>query len=139
MTSSVITSVLPAFLSLFIGPWSDKFGRRPVLVATFSGKPFILIIIKKKINATKPVRQIAAFIGHSITTILAAISLATPLNPWVYILSNVPLALTGGTCALITMVFCLVSDVSDEGGKARRYVKSNSLKSLTLRIFITLT
>nr|XP_036219254.1 tetracycline resistance protein, class A-like isoform X2 [Bactrocera oleae] len=98
MTSSVITSVLPAFLSLFIGPWSDKFGRRPVLVATFS----------------------AAFIGHSITTILAAISLATPLNPWVYILSNVPLALTGGTCALITMVFCLVSDVSDEGGKARR-------------------
>uniref|UniRef100_A0A0K8W010 Proton-coupled folate transporter n=2 Tax=Bactrocera latifrons TaxID=174628 RepID=A0A0K8W010_BACLA len=98
MTSSVISSVLPAFLSLFIGPWSDKFGRRPVLVATFS----------------------AGFIGHSITTILAAISLLTPLNPWVYILSNVPLALTGGTCALITMVFCLVSDVSDEGGKARR-------------------
>uniref|UniRef100_A0A0K8U676 Major facilitator superfamily (MFS) profile domain-containing protein n=1 Tax=Bactrocera latifrons TaxID=174628 RepID=A0A0K8U676_BACLA len=71
-------------------------------------------------HATKRFRQIAGFIGHSITTILAAISLLTPLNPWVYILSNVPLALTGGTCALITMVFCLVSDVSDEGGKARR-------------------
>ncbi|XP_011182951.2 tetracycline resistance protein, class A isoform X2 [Zeugodacus cucurbitae] len=98
MTSSVISSVLPAFLSLFIGPWSDKFGRRPVLVATFS----------------------AALMGHSITTILAAISMATPVNPWIYIISNIPLALTGGTCALITMVFCLVSDVSDEGGKARR-------------------
>ncbi|XP_011182949.2 tetracycline resistance protein, class C [Zeugodacus cucurbitae] len=98
MTSSVISSVLPAFLSLFIGPWSDKFGRRPILVATFS----------------------AAFTGHIITVILALISMATPLNPWVYVISNIPLALTGGTCALITMVFCLVSDVCDEGGRARR-------------------
>ncbi|CAD7014373.1 uncharacterized protein LOC101459008 isoform X2 [Ceratitis capitata] len=98
MTSLVISSVLPAFLSLFIGPWSDKFGRRPVLVATFS----------------------AALTGHTITTILAGLSMITPLNPWIYILSTIPLTMTGGTCALITMVFCLVSDVSDEGGKARR-------------------
>lgn len=98
MTSSVINSVLPAFLSLFIGPWSDKFGRRPILVATFT----------------------AALLGHVITAILAAISMATPINPWIYVISSIPLALTGGTCALITMVFCLVSDVSDEGGRARR-------------------
>ncbi|XP_014095871.3 probable peptidoglycan muropeptide transporter SLC46 [Bactrocera oleae] len=98
MTSSLINSVLPAFLSLFIGPWSDKFGRRPILVVTFT----------------------AALLGHVITAILAGISMSTPINPWVYVISYIPLALTGGTCSLIAMVFCLVSDVSDEGGRARR-------------------
>ncbi|CAD7014371.1 proton-coupled folate transporter [Ceratitis capitata] len=98
MAGSLITSILPAILSLLLGPWSDKFGRRPVLIATFA----------------------AAFIGHATSTILTGISMATPLNPWVYVLSNIPLTVTGGTCALITMVFCLVSDVSDEDGKVRR-------------------
>ncbi|XP_018790448.1 PREDICTED: proton-coupled folate transporter-like isoform X1 [Bactrocera latifrons] len=98
MASSLINSVLPAFLSLFIGAWSDKFGRRPIFVVTYA----------------------AAFLGHLITSILAGISMATPINPWVYIISHIPLALTGGTCALIAMAFCLVSDVSDEGSRARR-------------------
>ncbi|XP_053967215.1 uncharacterized protein LOC128868765 [Anastrepha ludens] len=98
MVNSLINSILPALLCLFIGAWSDKFGRRPILIATFS----------------------AALLGHIIMAFLAGISVATPINPWVYIISSIPLAVTGGTCALITMVFCLVSDVSDEVGKARR-------------------
>ncbi|XP_067630543.1 probable peptidoglycan muropeptide transporter SLC46 isoform X2 [Eurosta solidaginis] len=98
MANSITTSVLPAFLSLFIGPWSDRHGRRPVLIATFS----------------------ATLIGHLITTILASISTATSVNPWFYIVSSAPLALTGGTCALATMVYCLVSDVTDGANRARR-------------------
>lgn len=38
MAGSLITSILPAILSLLLGPWSDKFGRRPVLIATFAGR-----------------------------------------------------------------------------------------------------
>lgn len=38
MAISLLESIMPAFVSLFIGPWSDKFGRRPILLTVFTGK-----------------------------------------------------------------------------------------------------
>lgn len=38
MAKTIIESLLPALASLFIGPWSDKFGRKPVIVTTFVGE-----------------------------------------------------------------------------------------------------
>ncbi|XP_011183040.2 tetracycline resistance protein, class C-like [Zeugodacus cucurbitae] len=97
-TSLVINSIIPAFLTLLSGPWSDKFGRRPALVSTFT----------------------AVLIGKVVTVILAAISLTTPFNPWIYVISSLPLALTGGVCTMMTMVICLVSDVSDDESRIGR-------------------
>lgn len=38
MARSLLESIIPAIVSLFIGPWSDKFGRRPIVLTTFTGK-----------------------------------------------------------------------------------------------------
>lgn len=38
MARAVLESIIPAFISVLIGPWSDKFGRRPILLSTFCGE-----------------------------------------------------------------------------------------------------
>lgn len=37
MARAVIEAVIPVFCSFMIGPWSDKHGRKPVLIACFIG------------------------------------------------------------------------------------------------------
>lgn len=37
MTSSVIQSIVPALCGSFVGAWSDRFGRKPLLIASFIG------------------------------------------------------------------------------------------------------
>lgn len=48
MARTIVESLLPALASLFIGPWSDKFGRKPVIVSTFVGEYFISFTECKK-------------------------------------------------------------------------------------------
>uniref|UniRef100_A0A0A1WK53 Solute carrier family 46 member 3 n=1 Tax=Zeugodacus cucurbitae TaxID=28588 RepID=A0A0A1WK53_ZEUCU len=98
MTSSILNNVWPGILVLFVGPWSDKFGRRPVLVVSFT----------------------AMFLGHIITTVLVSFSKALTLNPWFYLLGSIPSTVVGGGCSLMTVVFCYISDVSDMENKAKR-------------------
>lgn len=38
MSRAILENVIPAFISFFIGPWSDKYGRKPILLSTFFGK-----------------------------------------------------------------------------------------------------
>lgn len=38
MAESLVQAIIPAFLALFIGSWSDKFGRKPVMLVTGFGK-----------------------------------------------------------------------------------------------------
>lgn len=38
MAKSLVESLLPAMLCLFIGTWSDRLGQRPICLATFWGK-----------------------------------------------------------------------------------------------------
>lgn len=38
MWKMVLQSVLPAALSVFLGPWSDIHGRKPVIVASVAGR-----------------------------------------------------------------------------------------------------
>lgn len=38
MARTIAENLFPAIASLFIGPWSDKFGRKPFILATFIGK-----------------------------------------------------------------------------------------------------
>ncbi|EDW85956.1 uncharacterized protein Dwil_GK23342 [Drosophila willistoni] len=100
MTTSLLESIIPAFVSLFLGPWSDKFGRRPILLTTFSGylTGAIILIVITKITDT------------------------TNISPWFYLLVSVPAVLSGGTCALITGIYCYISDVAKERKRALRMV-----------------
>lgn len=34
---AILENIVPALFSLFIGPWSDRYGRKPVLLCSFSG------------------------------------------------------------------------------------------------------
>uniref|UniRef100_A0A0K8W9V2 Solute carrier family 46 member 3 n=1 Tax=Bactrocera latifrons TaxID=174628 RepID=A0A0K8W9V2_BACLA len=110
MTSSILNNVWPGILVLFVGPWSDKFGRRPVLLVTF----------------------VATFLGQVITTILVSFSQVLSLNPWFYLLASIPSTLVGGVCVLITIIFCYISDVSDMENTAKRMFFMNMAMGLGL-------
>ncbi|XP_016929152.2 probable peptidoglycan muropeptide transporter SLC46 [Drosophila suzukii] len=100
MTTSLLESIIPAFASLFLGPWSDKFGRRPILLTTFTGY----------------------LSGALILIVITYITRSTNISPWWFLLSSVPSVLSGGTCALITGIYCYISDVAKERKKALRMV-----------------
>lgn len=96
MAKSLIESIIPALCSMFIGPWSDKYGRKPVLLATFIG----------------------SFFTYSLVTTICFLSSLYQIDPWYYILAYIPAALSGGNCALITGVFCYITDVTTEQNRA---------------------
>lgn len=37
MLQSIIQTIFPTIVSLFLGPWSDKNGRKPLLIFPFMG------------------------------------------------------------------------------------------------------
>lgn len=100
MTSKLLLSVIPAFLSLFFGPWSDKFGRKKVLVSTFLGYTIAL----------------ASF---SIISIIALYY--TTMSPWIYLIPYIPLLLSGGWPSMIVAVSCYISDISSESNRSARF------------------
>lgn len=75
MTTNLMHAIIPAIMSLFLGPWSDKHGRKSIIVATSMGFSTAL----------------ACFCAVSILSERVSI-----LNPWIYILPNLPIILTGG-------------------------------------------
>lgn len=96
MSKSLIESIIPALCSMFIGPWSDKYGRKPVLLSTFIG----------------------SFFSYSLVALICFLSSRYEIDPWYYILAYIPAALSGGNCALITGVFCYITDVTSEQNRA---------------------
>lgn len=98
MTRQLIESIVPAVLSLFIGPWSDRFGRRPVILTTMFG--FLL--------------------SNCVSVFVAWLSTRRDVNPWLYVVAFMPTALTGGFCAFLTCTFCYISDVTSAPNRAMR-------------------
>uniref|UniRef100_A0A7G3B2D9 Putative transporter add1 major facilitator superfamily protein n=1 Tax=Lutzomyia longipalpis TaxID=7200 RepID=A0A7G3B2D9_LUTLO len=98
MVRSLMEQILPAFCSLFLGPWSDKFGRKPLLYACFSGYISVFFLL----------------VGISFASMIFTIT------PWLYILAYVPVMFSGGTCALITGTFCYITDITTEKNRAIR-------------------
>lgn len=97
MVSSIL-GVIPAFWSFFLGPWSDKHGRKPILLVTVCGFTVQFLII----------------------SIIASLSRTIEISPWWYLLSNVPLILTGGYCSMITVMFCFITDITQESNRSTR-------------------
>ncbi|XP_041984974.1 proton-coupled folate transporter-like [Aricia agestis] len=84
---TVLEYIGPAILSLFLGVWSDTYGRKPLLVWPI--------------------------FGLSITSLLHVVySVTDALGPWWFIATVVPFSFSGGFVVLFTGAYCYVSDIS---------------------------
>ncbi|XP_055610946.1 proton-coupled folate transporter-like isoform X2 [Uranotaenia lowii] len=92
MVQALMDSVLPAVLNLSIGPWSDKFGRKPVLLVTFSGLA----------------------LSFGLISLISFLSDRYLLDPWFYVIAFVPTAISGALSTILTSVYCYISDVTEE-------------------------
>ncbi|KAG4079764.1 hypothetical protein HA402_014895 [Bradysia odoriphaga] len=98
MAKTIVESLFPALASMFIGPWSDKFGRKPVIMTTFIGY----------------------FIIYASVTVISYLSTLVPVNPWFYLLPYIPISICGGNCALITGIFSYVTDITTPSDRPAR-------------------
>ncbi|XP_045501793.1 proton-coupled folate transporter-like isoform X2 [Colias croceus] len=91
----ILEAVVPAFLSFFLGAWSDTYGRKPLIAWTI--------------------------LGSSITSMLLVLyGLLDNLGPWWYIVTIIPFSITGGFRVLLTGVYCYVSDITSKENTSLR-------------------
>lgn len=98
MWKMLMDAIIPAIFSLFVGPWSDKFGRKTVINSTFSG----------------------LFVSSLILFGLSYMAQFMDINPWLYVLSSLPYALSGGMCCMFIELLCYTTDVSDEKNRGMK-------------------
>lgn len=117
MVKSVIEGLFPAIISLFLGPWSDINGRKPLIFSSLIGKinnsihtffGFIFDIFL----------YVQGFLFYYIVVI--GYVLFDDLNPWYLVLASIPYSLTGGTSSIITGSFCYVSDITTSNNRSSR-------------------
>jgi MFS transporter, PCFT/HCP family, solute carrier family 46 (folate transporter), member 1 len=98
MTNNLLNSIIPAIMSLFLGPWTDKFGRKKVICATCGGFSLTLVSF----------------------AIVSYIADQTIVNPWIYTLPYIPIIATGGWPSMIVAILCYTSDLSKEANRSTR-------------------
>lgn len=100
MTISVIESVMLGVMSFYLLPWSDVYGRKKVICASLVGNA-----------ATFGVLSILAMMTDQ----------NKAFNPWIYVVSAIPNAITGDLHTFNIATLCYISDKSDEATRSRRY------------------
>lgn len=94
---TTIVGTLPAvILSIFIGPWSDKYGRKYPLIVALVG-----------------------FLLDGIGVIIVTARFELPL--YFNLLIHIPAGLSGGMIMIFTSVYSYISDISDTGSRPFRY------------------
>lgn len=106
MASSLLNSIIPAVMSLFIGPWTDKFGRKKVICATFFGFSVTLA---------------------SLCTVSFISDHEVMIDPWTYVYAYIPIIATGGWPTMIVAILCYVTDLTDEVNRSSRLVVIETL------------
>lgn len=99
MTILLFNSIIPAILSLILGSWSDIYGRKKILMLSFSGYTCTLALI-----------TLFSFISDNIKT----------LSPWWYLIAEIPMSLAGGWPLLDIGVCCYIADLSNEQNRSFR-------------------
>ncbi|XP_031845559.1 putative peptidoglycan muropeptide transporter SLC46 isoform X1 [Nomia melanderi] len=93
ISQTFIQSIFPAFLSLFLGPWSDKHGRKPILIL--------------------------GYIGVTLTYFIFSFMTIWDISPWFLLIAYIPSACFGGFCIILLGSICYISDISDEQDRAK--------------------
>uniref|UniRef100_A0A182N878 Major facilitator superfamily (MFS) profile domain-containing protein n=1 Tax=Anopheles dirus TaxID=7168 RepID=A0A182N878_9DIPT len=98
MVNTILMSVLPAICALFMGPWSDKFGRKPAMI----------------------VPSIGFFTTYVMIGILSLLSKYFLVDPWCYVVAHIPAAVLGGTTVLMAAIFSYLTDTTNEKNRTVR-------------------
>ncbi|CAH0590195.1 unnamed protein product [Chrysodeixis includens] len=91
----VLEALVPAFLSFFLGVWSDSHGRKPLIVW--------------------PIFGITISSG-----LMVVYSLMESLGPWWFILAAIPYSLCGGFTIMFTGAYCYLSDITSTKSRSLR-------------------
>lgn len=99
MVSSLLITIVPGALSLLLGPWTDKFGRKKVICL--------------------------GFIAHSIALVLLSLvsyicDKNSKISPWAYVIPYLPVAFSGGWPTMIVSSLCYVTDITDDSSRSLR-------------------
>ncbi|KYN05692.1 PREDICTED: proton-coupled folate transporter-like [Cyphomyrmex costatus] len=108
MSKSFIESISPSILMLFLGPWSDKYGRKPVMLS--------------------------GYISMSLTYILLSVMASWDIEPWYFLIAYIPVALLGGLSVLLLASMCYITDITDDKERAWHLAFLHALVSLGLLI-----
>jgi PCFT/HCP family folate transporter-like MFS transporter 1/3 len=104
MARMMLESVVPAILSLILGPFSDRFGRKLILNSTSLGLTLYFASL----------------------CVLKYLTPYLPISPWYYALSVLFFSLSGGFSVILTGVLSHTTDSSTERNRSERFV-TNSL------------
>lgn len=99
MTITVLNSLIPSIMSLFLGQWSDNYGRKKVINGLFIGFTISLAWI-----------TVVSFVSEEIA----------PISPWNYVFAQLPFMLGGGMPTLIIIVLCYCTDQTTEENRSAR-------------------
>ncbi|CAL7951802.1 unnamed protein product [Xylocopa violacea] len=88
MTKIVIESIIPALLSLFLGPWSDIYGRKPIMLS--------------------------GYIGITLSYFIISFMTVWDISPWFLLIAYIPYACLGGFCIVLLGTICYISDITSE-------------------------
>uniref|UniRef100_A0A1B6FAS2 Major facilitator superfamily (MFS) profile domain-containing protein n=1 Tax=Cuerna arida TaxID=1464854 RepID=A0A1B6FAS2_9HEMI len=88
MARTMIEAFVPALFSLFIGPWSDTNGRRPLMLLSVA--------------------------GYTCSAMMwCVLTLVPQLHPLYFLLTSIPVALAGGYVTFFLALYCYISDTSE--------------------------
>jgi PCFT/HCP family folate transporter-like MFS transporter 1/3 len=99
MSILLLNSIFPAFFSLILGSWSDIFGRKKILMLSFTGYTCTIGLI-----------MLFSYISDNVKL----------LTPWTFFFAEMPMTFLGGWTTLDIAVCCYVSDLSNERNRSIR-------------------
>ncbi|XP_031366295.1 uncharacterized protein LOC102679017 isoform X2 [Apis dorsata] len=108
MIKSIVESIIPALLSLFLGPWSDIYGRKSIILS--------------------------GYIGISLTYFLLSSMTIWDINPWFLLIAYIPYACCGGFCIILLGTVCYLSDISNEQERGWQLAWMEALISIGILI-----
>ncbi|RZF35312.1 hypothetical protein LSTR_LSTR003752 [Laodelphax striatellus] len=92
----LIETILPAFCVVFLGPWSDSHGRRPLILISVLGQ----------------------LLYYCVLSVQVLFSDLLPAS--YYLLPSIPIGLTGGYSVLVLAVVCSITDFTTNENRAAR-------------------
>ncbi|XP_044745388.1 proton-coupled folate transporter-like [Coccinella septempunctata] len=95
MVVGIPPGIISTILALYIGSWSDKYGRKPVIVLTTAGHAISFLVI-------------------------TVFCLFKNLSAWYITLSSIPVVLCGGFASAFTVLLSYVTDITDENSRGLR-------------------